>query len=259
MQEFQHTRQLVAKFRRYARFFGASDAIRLLRKPASDQGVATLYSKLLKRDVTYRPGTSDLEIILKVLGDREYELPPDPSVKFIIDAGANIGASALFFAARFPQARIFAVEPEASNYALLTHNCAEAKNIVPLQCALWSRPARLALVSASTEKWAFTFQEHTGAGSDTTAVTIPEILAMAGSKSVDLLKLDIEGGEKELFSADCSEWLGKVSTLVIELHDRFVPGCSRAFYAQIVRRAFAQELRGENIFITFQPDLPSAP
>jgi len=44
--------------------------------------------------------------------------------------------------------------------------------------------------------------------------------------SIDLLKIDIEGAEKEVFEA--CDWMDNVQCLMIELHDRFKPGCSEA-------------------------------
>ena len=81
------------------------------------------------------------------------------------------------------------------------------------------------------------------------AITVQDILAQSGAARIDLLKLDIEGAERELFSDACEEWLPKVGTLVVELHDRYVPGCAERLYSHIVRRPFVQEIRGGNIFL----------
>ena len=43
-----------------------------------------------------------------------------------------------------------------------------------------------------------------------------------------MLKLDIEGGEQALFSAE-TEWIAKTEAICIELHDRIVKGCSDKF------------------------------
>jgi hypothetical protein len=83
------------------------------------------------------------------------------------------------------------------------------------------------------------------------SVTIPELLARIPSGRINLLKIDIEGAERELFQANAGEWLSKVDVLVIELHDRFKQGCSKAFYSAICNRDFHQEQVGENIYIYF--------
>ena len=57
----------------------------------------------------------------------------------VLDAGANIGASAIYFARRYPNARIFALEPEQENYDLLLRNTHRYHNIIPIKAALWGQ------------------------------------------------------------------------------------------------------------------------
>jgi hypothetical protein len=66
-------------------------------------------------------------------------------------------------------------------------------------------------------------------------------------ESIDILKIDIEGAEKEVF-ADSTAWLGRVRAIIIELHDRLKPGCSRSFYNG--SNGFDHEqYRGESVFL----------
>jgi hypothetical protein len=60
-------------------------------------------------------------------------------------------------------------------------------------------------------------------------------------ESIDLLKVDIEGAEKEVFAA--CDWMDSVRCLMIELHDRFKPGCSEAVNAVV--QGFSTSERGE--------------
>ena len=80
----------------------------------------------------------------------------------------------------------------------------------------------------------------------------PRTLKSIGGKAIDILKLDVEGAERELFNRGAEDWLGAVGQMIIELHDRFVPGCAYAFYSAIGRYPFVQEIEGKNIFINFQ-------
>jgi hypothetical protein len=66
-------------------------------------------------------------------------------------------------------------------------------------------------------------------------LSLPSLLAEFGVDEVDILKVDIEGAELELFSADASAWLPRIKMLVIETHERFRPGSDAA-----VRRAVAE-------------------
>ena len=59
--------------------------------------------------------------------------------------------------------------------------------------------------------------------------TVDKIIEDFGIQSVDILKVDIEGSEKEVFENSLL-WIKKVNSIVIELHDFIKPGCSRSFY-----------------------------
>jgi len=53
---------------------------------------------------------------------------------------------------------------------------------------------------------------------------------------------------------DCDAWIGSVGQIAIELHDRIRLGCAQAFYAAVGRFPFAQEVRGENIFMNLRKE-----
>ena len=78
--------------------------------------------------------------------------------------------------------------------------------------------------------------------------TIGKLLADSGFNEIDLLKIDIEGAEKEIFAApDVDDWLSKVNVLTIELHDRMKRGCSYAFFKAISKYNWFFTFRGENL------------
>jgi FkbM family methyltransferase len=231
------------------------DAIRLCTWLRREERPTQVACKYLNRNIWLRPDTSDMDVFREVFDECEYALPfikVEP--KLVVDAGANIGLTSLYFTARFPRARIVAIEPEASNVELLRRNTAEIPNITVKAAALWPRKTSLSLVDENSSKWAFSVKETSTNGEQSTfpAVTLPEILAEAGSNYIDILKLDIEGAEKELFSDGWQDWLLKIGIIVIELHDRLVPGCSKAFYNAILSREFRQVVSGQNITIVFE-------
>jgi hypothetical protein len=66
--------------------------------------------------------------------------------------------------------------------------------------------------------------------------------------SIDILKIDIEGAEKEVFE-DSSLWIDKVDSLIVELHERMKPGCNRTFYCG--SNGFVDEWKnGENVYLS---------
>ena len=67
-----------------------------------------------------------------------------------------------------------------------------------------------------------------------------------------ILKLDIEGAEKELFQSDYDAWVGRVNAIIVELHDKLRPGCSDALYRAVQRYHFTQFHRGEHVILLKQ-------
>lgn len=245
-----------AQMGRLRRVLSAWDALRVVSRSTRDRATLKLVLAPMGRSIAIRANTSDVACLEKVFVDEEYRLPADANPvfgirpKLIVDAGANIGMATLYFAHTFPEARIVAVEPEASNFTLLEGNCAGLPNVTLKNAALWPSRMHLQLASADRGNWGFSVQEAQDERSPIASVTVPELLAESGLPRIDLLKLDIEGAERELFADNCEEWLPKVGMIVIELHDRLVSGCGGQFYSHMVRRPFTQEVRGENIFLS---------
>jgi FkbM family methyltransferase len=159
---------------------------------------------------------------------------PDFSPDTIVDAGAHIGMASILFALKYPGARIIAIEPEPSNFAALIRNTAPYKTITPIQAALWREDGEVSLGESSAHpKGAFQIVEH--GRERVRAITMDTVMRENGIHSIDLLKVDIEGAEIELF--ECCPWISNVRVLAIELHDRVRPGCS-----SVVKKA-AQDLR----------------
>src|SRR5207249_6306160 len=102
-----------------------------------------------------RQWSSDLECLEQIFVHEEYSIPFTLKPRVIVDAGANIGAASLYFAHKYPEAKIFALEPELSNFQLLEENCATHPNIVPIRAALWSQTENVALADPNADNWAF--------------------------------------------------------------------------------------------------------
>lgn len=75
------------------------------------------------------------------------------------------------------------------------------------------------------------------------------LLQHFGIDRIDILKVDVEGAEREIFSGDCDKWIDSVGMFIIEFHDRLAPGSSAAFYHALYPRRFFQFFRGENAFV----------
>lgn len=252
--------QLQGRVRTLRRAISLRDALRL-GLGRRTQGEEQVFVRALGRKVWIRLGTSDYRCVEKVFACKEYDFPFGASPQVIVDAGANVGMATLYFADRYPGARIIAIEPEHSNFAALRRNCEGLPNVALIQAALWPDDGRrLTLADASAEKWAFSVSEFRPGVADQVEVptiTMCQVLGQVDKGKVDILKLDIEGAELELFSSDSKTWLDCVDSIVVELHDRLRPGCAKALYSALVDREFVQEIKGENIFVRLLRDVRS--
>jgi FkbM family methyltransferase len=219
--------------------------------------------KILRHNCKYefylRDKTMDLGAYQQIFIDKEYDFiaTPPPPYMTIIDAGANIGLASIYFANKFPQAKIIAIEPEVSNFELLKKNVSKYPNIIPLQAALWDTIGQIDLLDTGLGNNAYMVNQLDSTIIKTpkhdfrnvvSTVTIEKILEDYNLDRVDILKMDIEGAEKEVFNSS-KNWIQKVDAIIIELHERMKDGCCRAFYNNTTE--FTNEwTRGENIFLT---------
>ena len=207
------------------------------------------YLRFNKRDIYFRRNTTDLECIKQVFLDQDYAVPFPLPAGAIIDGGSNIGSATLYFKTKYPHHFIVSVEPDLSNYEILSRNCEGLRDVVTIQAAIWPVNTRVSFEDPNSEKWSFSIADTPTSSGKIEAISIAEILSRYNIDRVSLLKLDIEGAERSLFSAPSLDWLDKVDILAIELHDRFKPGCAQALYAALYGREFHQEARGHTIFI----------
>jgi FkbM family methyltransferase len=140
-------------------------------------------------------------IAREIFLDRTYRPPVDLTPRTIFDLGANTGISALFLRALYPDAAIVAVEPDPGNFDRLTENLSGDDRTDVLQAAVGPEHGTATLY-ADADGWASSMRPRDGARPiDVDVVTIAELLHRSGEEEVDLLKLDIEGGEWALLEA----------------------------------------------------------
>lgn len=202
-----------------------------------------------------RMPSSDAATFEQIFIKQEYDFDVKRPPQTIIDAGANIGLAAIYFANKYPSARIIAVEPEDSNFEILKKNVGPYGNIVCIRGALWHENAQINLTDPGLGKWGFMTQEQDGAERaygdvvhKVQGMTVDSIMEQHGIGHVDILKIDIEGAEREVFQ-DSSAWIEKTDALIVELHEHIKPGCQRSFYNG--SNGFDEEWRqGENVYLT---------
>lgn len=220
--------------------------------------VASVRVAGLRHPIYLRPWSSDLYVFEQLFVDREYDTPlATPAT--VLDAGANIGLASVYFANRFPDAKIVAVEPESNNFEMLRMNTKRYPNIRCVRAAVWSHAGRLAIENRDDKSWAFRFSESpmtrgdgvsdatdTAAADETVEAIDIDRLAERWNqgRAFDLLKIDIEGAEKEVFAAG-GDWLDRSRSIVVECHDRLAEGAEKVVAGAMSSRPFSSRRSGE--------------
>lgn len=164
--------------------------------------------------ICYRLNRGDLQSIREVWFEGAYRLPfPDPS-GVLLDLGANIGLTSLWMAKRYPFTRIIAVEPEPGNAALVRRNF-----------DLNGIKGEVLEAAVGATDGAAKFQVHRNSnqgklsesGVPVAMVSVNSILEKFSLPQLDLVKIDIEGGEQELFRGPTA-WLDRTTAIIIEFH-----------------------------------------
>jgi FkbM family methyltransferase len=167
----------------------------------------------------------------------------------IIDAGANIGASVIWFYDQFPKSHLIAFEPEENNFNILKKNTAML-GIECKQVAIGSINSHACISNINlSENWAF--QTNYDSKGPIQVMSVQSIIEESPVKNLQpfIIKIDIEGFENDLFSKNI-EWIDNFYVIIIDLHDWMLPkqGTSKNFLTSITGkdRNFIQ--KDENIF-----------
>ncbi len=204
----------------------------------------------LKNPITLRAGNSDLEVFKKIFIDEEYAVPFTSPTHSILDLGANTGMATLYFHRAFPNAQIVTVEPDPANFELLTRNLNGIPTVKPIRAAVWTHDGEIQLVDPGIGAWGLQVSENATSSAPSVsvpAISLPSLLREFPSGHLDLLKIDIEGAEKEILE-NADSWIPAVNAIVIELHDRYKPGCGRTFY-NATNHLQNETHVGENIWV----------
>ncbi len=208
----------------------------------------TFWCSPLNRTVSLRPGTSDFSVFRQIIMNGEYDIPISPDPCIIVDAGANIGMASLYFNHRFPKAVIYSLEPDPKNYKALQHQVSGISVIRTFHLALWRRKEKLAVLSNGADAWGIQVQASERQG-DIDGIDLTSFMLEHNIGTIDLLKIDIEGAEIELFQVSFEYWLHRTRVLVIELHEGLRPGCEKIFFDAIKTIRHRMERSGENIVV----------
>jgi len=155
---------------------------------------------------------------LEIFKRQLYNFNTENTRPYIIDCGANIGVSILYFKKRYPSAMVVGFEPDKNVFTVLQNNIqnAKLKDVVLINKALWDKEEKINFIQEGADGGSIT--EYHSANNDLKVCEI-EATSLRNflNKMVDFLKIDIEGSEAVVLK-NCSDLLYHVKCIFIEYH-----------------------------------------
>ncbi len=233
------------------------DGLKFLKeiKKKKNGELITIKIKNYLHPISLRNKTSDIPTFYQCIFNKEYDINVDFTPKVIVDLGANIGLTTVFFKNRYPNCKIICVEPEESNFNLLKENTKNYKNIKLYKAGVWNKSTNLIIEDKGYGHYGYTVKESNKKTENSIlSIGVNEIIKENNLEQIDILKIDIEGAEKELFEENYSSWLPKVKVIIIEFHDRMKPNCAKTFFKALINYNFEFSLKGENVICYIKND-----
>lgn len=196
----------------------------------SDSAIKVHVRSLGGTSVDIRPHTSDRDVLWATFVGQHHLVPPeiDPrSVRVIWDLGANIGLTAAHFAARYPAARVFAVElSEETAAAAVANTKPWSDRCTIIRGAVWYEDGQVSFHAKQGEEEAsHVVADAADANDRAPAFSLNKLLAE--HPVVDYIKFDIEGAEREVLRRN-TEWAKRVRSLKVEVHPPYTIAECRA-------------------------------
>lgn len=166
---------------------------------------------------------ADLGVLEEVFGREIYALRDIPEPATILDVGAHVGASVLYFAHRYPAATIIAVEADPLNFAKLARNVGHLPQVRLVHAAAASETGTLTLYSSGgVDSWKSSTQRTSAWQQpvNVAAVRLDDLLATHSASDPVLIKIDIEGAEYDVLRSFSG--LGSACAIVGEVHPELI-------------------------------------
>ena len=184
-------------------------------------------------EIALRETGSDWATFHEITADEIYRqvVRKVPGFQTVIDLGANIGLASLYLAKHSPSCRILSVEPNPQSYEILVRNVQSLGNrCKTLRAAAW-RTHRQLSPDPHVAKDRFSTFRLREASADVQdefiaeGLTMIEILDNSGFDTIDLLKVDIEGADAQIFAGTDLRWLTRIGSIAIEFHEDSRKAC----------------------------------
>lgn len=167
-------------------------------------------------DILMRTYMGDIDIFYEIFWKKIYSIPKDKisNPKVIVDLGAHIGFTSIFYSLEYPSAKIFSVEASKRNYEVFNFNTKDFKNIKGTHKAIYSKDGFINFNEDGVLSYNTKINKT---GTPIECISMQTLMEQNEIKKIDLLKIDIEGAESEILRVN-NNWLAEVENIIIELH-----------------------------------------
>lgn len=175
-------------------------------------GTANVFEKPFK----FHHGGSFVSTYKELFEANIYEFKPSETSRTILDCGANMGLSVLYFSRKYPNHKIIAFEPDEKIFGILKENVEtfQLKNVELHKKAVWTKFETLRFFTDGGMGGRIENEYQNQTPTLIEAVPLLDYL----SPDVDFLKIDIEGAEDEVLRS-CDSELAKVNHIFFEYHN----------------------------------------
>ena len=204
------------KFKRYFGSLSLSSTKRELDRINNQPLFTPGYAHVFEKPFRYNDGKSFFNTYEEIFQNNIYQFNPDTDRNIILDCGANIGLSVLYFSTRYPKHEIIAFEPDPSIFLILQENVRtfQLSNVTLHNKAVWDKEETLTFY---TDNGMGGRVENSYSGQKPTTIDAVRLRDFI-SPHVDFLKIDIEGAEDTVLH-HCSDKLNEVNNIFFEYHN----------------------------------------
>lgn len=194
-------------------FFTYCKLYYLYRKTRFQQGFFQIFNKKF----IFVDSASFVSMYQDIFINESYKFKTDKTNPLIIDCGANIGLSVLYFKNLYPNSVIKAFEPDKKIFKVLESNCQNFnfKNVTLINKGVWTKEEEINFLSDGADGGRIVLNNSEEYSNKVEMIRLRDLLEK--KEEIDLLKIDIEGAEIDVLN-DCRENLSNIKLLFVEYH-----------------------------------------
>jgi len=144
-----------------------------------------------------------------------YKFESDEASPVILDFGANIGLSILYFKYLYPLSTVIAYEADPIIFKSLKKNVGDLPGVILHNAAIWSENTSLSFCSEGADGGFI----DTKGGNQTIKIDAVDVAVVLNESNADFIKMDIEGAESVVIPA-CKGKLANAKHIFCEYHSK---------------------------------------